>query len=361
MARFPRPALLPLLLAVLGPLVPAVAADTPSLFVDTEPMGARIRIDGLLTADRTPALVRGLSPGRHRIDLWHEGFAEATRTVDTGAQGPVPVVEVDLTPESLVLAFPGVSAVDDGQGGLPAAGRQFRYPDGTYRTGSSDGTARLIPVFGDEGLLTAAGWSLAVTAVAALASAGSDAVLISGHWADHPAFLTGALGAAAVLELPWFLSLSSRKARFLRDEAPATAPLPQTQDPVKALWDQGEEALQSGDLAAAEPFFAQVVRTSPGSRLVPGAWFRLARIHALTGRRDLAAGEYRLVAETYPQAAYHDRARKTLADLEEAAGDPARALEDLAALTPDDGLYDSADLDAQRARLTAALEPAHAP
>jgi len=94
-----------ILVLALGTLAPAIALDAPSLFVDTDPMGARIRVDGVLRPERTPALVRGLSPGHHEVSLWHEGFAEASQTVEVGVKGPVPVVEVDLTPESLVLAY----------------------------------------------------------------------------------------------------------------------------------------------------------------------------------------------------------------------------------------------------------------
>lgn len=347
-------------LLFLGPLALLLGQTAEaSVFVDTEPMGARIEVDGRLVPEATPALLRGLAPGPHTLSLWHEGYALAVRSVTVGP-GPVPVVEVDLPPGSMVLAFPEVPAIADGTGALGTAGRQFRFPEGTYKLAEGGGAARFTPAFADEGLLAVAGWALVLVAGASAVSAASDAYQITTGWADHPSLLTAALAGTAVLELPWYLSLSGRKARFLKDTSPVAGPLAENLDQTQDLWDKGEAALETGDLAEAEPFFSRLVRAHPDSRLVPGAWFRLAKIHSITGRKDLAAGEYRLVAVTYPQAAYYNRARKALADLDEAAGDPVHALENLDALVPDD-LFAQADLDAQRTWLTAAMEASPAP
>ena len=348
------------LLLLLVPLVSwAQAPGDPSVFFDTDPLGSRIFLDGKLLPDRTPALVRGLTAGPHQVSFWHEGFLRSDQKFVV-AGGSVPTVEVALAPDSAVLAFPADGQIIDAQGNHVTAGKQFRYPSGAYQF--SPGTSlQLTPVFPDEGLVTVAGWGLLVLAGAAAASTGSDAYHIYQGWTDHPSEITVALWVSALFELPWYGSLLGRKAKFLRDTAPTITALPQRLDLAQSLFDDGEAALQVGQLDQAEPMLARLVKDFPESRLAPGAWFRLARIHSITGRRDLALGEYKLVAETYPQADTYDRARKALADLYEAGGNPDKALENLDLMVLRDGFFDPADIAAQKVRLAAAQGVPHAP
>jgi len=346
---------------LLGPLtaISAQYGGKPSMFLDTDPMGARIYLDGNLLSARTPTLLRGLTVGLHQLSLWHDGYHQRDLTVDV-VDGKVPDITASLKPESAVLAFPADTHVVDSSGVHDTSGRQFRYPDGRYDLTSGE-TVALKPVFPDEGLLEVAGWAAFLLSTAAAVSIGSDIYHISAGWMDHPSEVSLALTLSTFFELPWYGALVTRKKTFDRAMAPQITPTPEHLDQARDLFDEGDTALQSGDLAKAEPLFARVVKEFPESRRVPGAWFRLARIHLVTGRRELAAGEYRLVADTYPQAAYYDRARKALADLYEAAGDKARAVESLDSLVYNDGFFDPADVAAQKARLQAPPEVPHAP
>ena len=146
----------------------------------------------------------------------------------------------------------------------------------------------------------------------------------------------------------------------MRDAAPQITPAPERLDLARDLFAQGEADLQSGELVSSEALFSRVVKEYPSSRLVPAAWFRLAKLHTITGRRDLALGEYRLVAEIYPQAEFYDKARKILADLNEGAGHPLKALENLDAMVLADGFFDKADIEAQKTRLKSEKETSDA-
>ncbi len=63
------------------------------------------------------------------------------------AAGQVPVVQVDLPPDSVVLAFPENAQVVDAQGSHSTTSQQFRYPTGTYTLTDKAGSVRLAPVF----------------------------------------------------------------------------------------------------------------------------------------------------------------------------------------------------------------------
>jgi hypothetical protein len=330
----------------------AEAPAPASVFIDTNPLGARIQLDGRLLTEETPALLRGLGSGKHTVSLWKDQFGQVTQTFVV-SEGRVAQVDADLPPDSIVLAFPENTQVTDGQESRETKGDQFRYPKGTYTFSLDQETLRLTPIFPDEPLVSLAGWSLAFLAAGATAMTVSDAYHIQTNWTNHPSSLTIGLLSATILDAAWFAALQGRKARFLKETVGTTSPLPSQIDSPQPTFDAGEASLQTGGLAKAEELFTRVVREYPTSQLVPGAWFRLARIHSVTGRRDLALAEYRLVAETYPQAAYYDRARQALANLYEAAGKPADALESLNLMVLNDNFFDKADIEAQKARLSA--------
>jgi hypothetical protein len=345
-------ALIPLLL--LAPCVARAddaptAPGKPSVFIDTEPMGARIVLDGVLLTASTPALLRDLKPGSHTVNLTKDGFSPMARDFTVG--DGVPVVQADLPPDSVLLSFPTNPTLTTPSGDAPTAGQQFRFPSGTYALREDNGKAVFEPVFPEQGTLELAGWSLALVSISSGASLASDAWHINQGWTDHPSLLSAALIFTALMELPWFLSINGSKDRFDKTKAPIVTPLPAPLISADTLFQQGEDALKAGSLDQAVEIFSHFARDFPSSHLTPGAWYRIARIHAVTGRRELALGEYRLVADNFPQAAYHDRARKALADLYEAAGKPQDALAQLDLMVLGDGVFSKDDIDAQRTRL----------
>lgn len=340
--------LIPLLLSSLAL---GFAQVTPaSVFIDSSPLGARIVIDGQLTDDRTPALVRGLAPGKHRLSLWKTGYIAASQDFSVVA-GKVPTVRVSLPPEAVTLAFPIHDQVLSPQGPLSTQARQFQYPTGAYFLSGGDEAARLYPIFEDNGEEESAIWALLFDAGAFIASGAVDYYQYTQGGPPNVSLFTIASGLVTVGEAIWYSALQGKKARFYQQFTPSFQPTSGRLELAGPLFREGEERLSEGDLPGAEATFLRLVRDHPDSRWVPGAWFRLAKIHLVTGRRDLALGEYRLVAEAFPQPDYHDRARQALADLSEARGDPEAALYHLERMVLNDGFFDPAAVEAQKGRL----------
>lgn len=343
------------LLLILVPLAisaeEASAPGRPSAFIDSDPMGARIVLDHQLLAVSTPVLLRDLTPGEHTVSLSKNGFADVDKTFTVGDS--VAVVEAQLPPNSVLLSFPSNAKLTAPGGSFETAAKQFRFASGGYTLRDENGTAVFEPIFPDQGLLDLAGWSLGIVTASAAVSWSSDLWHIRQGWTDHPSVLSAALLMTALFELPWFLSINGSKDRFDKTKIAEVTPLPIPLVPASALFQQGDTAQKVGDLDGAAEAFGRFVRDYPSSQLVPGAWFRLARIHSVTGKRELALGEYRLVAETYPQAAYYDRARQAMADLYEAAGNPKEAAAQLDLMALSGGLFSKDDIEAQKSRLRA--------
>lgn len=342
------------LIVLLVPLGLTVAQPSPaSVFIDSVPLGASIILDGELTAWRTPALLRGLPPGSHRISLWKPGFVQVSQSVSVAAD-KVPVVRENLPPESVVLAFPSQDHLLSGQRLESTADRQFQFPSGAYFLSASDEAARMSPIFDDTALVDASTWFLAISTAAALASGANDYYRAMAWGIDGVSLATISLASSAVGELAWYVALQTRRGRFYQEIAPTVTPQSQRLELASVLYNEGIQALEVGDLEKAEDRLRRVVGSHPDSKWVPASWFRLAKIHSVTGRRHLAMGEYRLVAESFAQPEIHDRARQALADLNEAEGALQQAIDQIDLMVLTDGFFDKEAVAAQRQRLAEA-------
>ncbi len=62
----------------------AEALDLGMLFVDSEPVGAEVSVDGVVRG-RSPVGLAGLEPGEYRVRLAHDGYAGVSRVLAVGA------------------------------------------------------------------------------------------------------------------------------------------------------------------------------------------------------------------------------------------------------------------------------------
>jgi hypothetical protein len=78
------------------------------LLVRSHPAGARVSVDGK-DYGVTPATVRELAAGAHRIKITHEGFAPQERRVVISASRPSQTTTIALVPERPAAAAPAAS------------------------------------------------------------------------------------------------------------------------------------------------------------------------------------------------------------------------------------------------------------
>jgi hypothetical protein len=330
-------------------------------------MAASLRLDDQPRAEKTPVLLRGLKPGHHKVVVYKAGYDAQTLDFEVPAAAPpsgkVVVLNLSLAPDSVVALFPANPMLQVAGSSRSTLGLQFRLPAGRWDLTTQGTTVKAEPVFGDEAMLTVAPWVgvglLSLAAVATVFDAG-------GLFGAAPTFSpsTAVLWTALGGDLAWWWALADRKGRWEREKVPTFEPVAQ-EGAEKAefagpLAARAGEFLQSGDLANAEALFGRLVRDYPEAVEVPGAWFRLARIHNLKGERELARGEYRLVAETLQDPEWYDRAHRALADLAVADGHYDEALYHLHQLAYADGFFDPADIQAQIDELSALAGGTHA-
>ena len=83
------------------------ARDLGTLFVDTEPSGAEVSVDGVARG-RSPVGVAGLKPGEYRVTLGHDGYSGVSRVLAVAA-GRTERLLVSLVPLGAEARSPGVA------------------------------------------------------------------------------------------------------------------------------------------------------------------------------------------------------------------------------------------------------------
>ncbi|NNM67258.1 MAG: PEGA domain-containing protein, partial [Spirochaetales bacterium] len=307
--------------------------------------GALLRVDGRPLKLQTPVLLTDLKPGEHHFELLKAGYRTWSRRLPL-TLGHVVSVPVRLEPDTSTLAFPEDQRLLLGGQSARTENKEFRIPDGSYRVRSVGNTVEFAPVFPDQTLLDATVWSLpVVSTLSILASLGDLSTHDSAGFPFSPTTVTS--WGFVVGDVLWSVALNNSKVRFLNDHQLQIDPLPQARRAAASLFEEGKNALANGRLPQAAEAFAQIVKSYPDAVQTPGAWFYLARLHALEGDRALAKSEFRIDADYLQQANYYDKSCKALADLDQADGELLQAVNRLRSMVFVDPLFTRQEIEAQ--------------
>ena len=314
-------------------------------FLESNPLGATIQWDGHALGRATPSYLSLLKPGRHTVVLTKKGYQSWSRTLDL-EPGKIVVIPVNLDPSTVTLAFPENDQLWQSGQSIPTEGKEFSIPSGPWELKTVQGKVHIDPIFPDQGLLEATAWSIPVLSTLSILATLGDATVNRGQtFPFSPATVTS--WGLTLADIAWAFSLKASKIRFLHASHAIPAPLPQARHVASTLFREGKDFLLAGKLEAAAANFTRLTHDYPDSQQTPGAWFFLARIHAIQGERTLALSEFRLVADVLQQSTYYDKACKAAADLEQASGDDIQALYHLQHMAFLDPLFSRPEIEHQ--------------
>jgi len=303
------------------------AQDTNYLFIVSEPMGAKVSLDGKALDRPSPLLLRDIGPGPHLLRFEKEGwYSQEIKTSLPGTEA----LQVTLVPKEPLVYVDGQDA--SSATASPPADQVIRLPASGATLVPARGGLRVSPIFPRQGLLDGVNFSLplflgltAVLTVREIYSPRDSNFIISPELAAS-ALIGGGL-------LAWNIDLQIRRFRFLADHRPRGASMKSLSLEAKLRFDAANQALLGGDFDAALARFRELIQDYPDATIMPKALFETGRILFIKADIKGAEAAFREVAEDYPLPELHDRARKGLADCLVALGDKEGALEQLGLLT----------------------------
>lgn len=326
---------------------------SPALFLNSNPIGAVVILDGRTIPARTPMLFRGLKPGGHRIEIAKKGYSPYYGKIQAVAGKPT-TVTIDLKPRYIAPVFgPASKVMIDGKRANYAKTR-YRLPPGQYRLASRNGVVSIVPTFPDEQIMRAtdlATGALLTASAILIAESILDANLPGGAPNTSNTGNYTPVWVISGFSLVSDLFLHVQKARYLKAYAANPVPIESSAGDAQHLYEKGQSALASSDLSAAAHYYIRIVRHDSSSLYFPRALYQLGKIHAIEGDDLLATAEFRLILEHYPMADLYDRTCKSLADLNYRAGNYREALSYLDKMVFIDPIYTRKEISAYRAEI----------
>jgi hypothetical protein len=310
-------------------LMPFAQFAEGALFVSSDPMGAKVYLDGVELAGRTPLLLRDVAAGSHRLRIEKEAWMTKEAQVEVPATN---AVDFGLSPVDPALHFEGESAVRvAGQSVDPADG-SFSLKAGALTLQPGRDGIDVTPVFGRQRLLDGIRFALPLFI-------GLTGVLTAREiYAPRksPFVIAPELAASTLIGgglLGWDIALEAERKSFV-EQYRVEARGPESLAIVaKMKFEAAGESLIQGNFESALSQFEAIARDYPDSPIAPRAIFECAGLKYTAGDREGAAEAFRSIVQDYPLVDLYDRSLKGLADCLSAEGDAAGALAQLDLLT----------------------------
>lgn len=316
-----------------------------TLFIDSDPIGATVLLDGKTLPEKTPILLRNVKPGRHSIGIAQPGYAPSSATVEVNP-GKVTVVDRRLSDQSFTPRFNSADTVFIGGVKRSYSGELYKLPAGDYRITKEGTKLSIEPIFPAQQLLditnVTTGILLGASAIGAL-----DELLSSQSPSGGLIALYVSTGFMAITDTLF----NYKKAQFLEGFKVVPVPEKSAVSPAAEQYAAAQQSLALNDLASASEKYTTILEDHPDSSYLPRALYQLAKIHSIEGNDFLASVELRLILSKYPAPDLYDKSCKSLADVYYRLGDYRAAIDELDKMVFIDPLFTRGQIAEYRAAI----------
>jgi len=301
------------------------------LFITSDPIGAEIILNGEPLLETTPALVELKQGQEVSLELVKESYKSASSQFLL--EGTTWVEELTLQAQFITTEFPG-NTPEEGK-------RYYQIPEGDYEIDRGNAEFFLKPVYAKESTISI----LSLLTVPALG--GTTALWFSQNNFEPSPTTIGISTLAVTLFLTNLYYHLDRKGHE-DDFYEAVREVEPQVDISRELFTQADRYLQQGRFLDAEREYLRLLREIPDSPLYPLAYYKLARLHQIMGKRELSRRELNLLLKHYPHPDTYDRTLKSLADLALAEENTEEALGYFDQMLFVDPLFDRQEIDTIR-------------
>ncbi|MBN2048823.1 MAG: PEGA domain-containing protein [Spirochaetales bacterium] len=290
------------------------------LFLNSNPLGAQVLLNGEPVPQTTPVLLRELDAGTYNLEIRKEGYKSETGELQVSEEEPT-IRNVKLEPLFFQVVYPEEEQVVFNGEIIEVSENPLLFQNGQYSFQRKAGTLYIEPVFPKQRAINALNFSIPI--LAGLSSLMTLNTILSpqiegGHTLSPSVIVSWSL--TLTLTVTDLFLLKERKT-FLREYS-----LSETDDSLHSsqaeeLLQRGEYMLSLGNMNEALEFYTTLIEDFPDSPLLPEALYKTAKIHSITGETDLAAGEMRLLLGRYPVPEFYDKTCQNLAVLYFIQGD----------------------------------------
>ncbi|MDC7125062.1 MAG: PEGA domain-containing protein [Spirochaetales bacterium] len=299
--------------------------NTANFFIESNPLHANIIIDGKPVIETTPALIKNLSAGTHKIGLRKEGFSPINFEVEL-KEAETSSVKVELSYGKIVLSISEAEKTIFPSLKNKELSSTILLPEGQYKFTLDDESVKITPTYPKEALLGGVTSLLAVslftTSLCTLIEIGNKGELLL----PHSNFLVISESATVILGMTE-LALIIDKNHTMKNLEVYDTNFSENNREAAALLTEAQEKLAAGRLEESLSKYSEIISNYPDFNSIPEALYRTAKIHLITHNTNLAKSELSIIINNYPTPEVYDKACQTLAVLYFDLGDITKSKE----------------------------------
>lgn len=315
------------------------------LFINSTPGSAEISIDGLQISQKTPALLRNLSTGDHRIILSKPGYIADITSVNL-KDNDVKILSANLEYQFIPLIFPV-------QNDIRINGRNnnddmFLLKNGDYNFNMNPDILNILPIYPGQKLIN--GLNISIPILSVFSGALTVNEIYNSHGSDGSlsTFALSSIGVTAVMIIADIILY------ILRDkynEEKSIPIVPKESDSPNILFSTAEEMVLAGKIDTAMYYLNKIIDNYPNSDIYPNAVYKSAKLQIIEGEIDSAQLLLNILVQDYPLPSFYNSAIKTLSDISRWKEEYQESLESLDLIIYMESGFTREEIDLQRYKI----------
>jgi len=279
-----------------------------AVFINSTPGRAEITINGVPSAQKTPALIRNLSAGNHYIEISKAGFK--TFKMHIHIDDSVKILDPTLEYLYIPLLFPVNNKVQiNGQ----LNNRDILLlKNGNYNFDLDLNMLKITPMYPGQSLINGLNISIPLLSIFSGALTVNEIYNPRNSSGTLSVFTLSSIGLNAGLIIADILLYFNRNKFYNDYSAPVVSV--KSENPG-SLYKTAEEMVSAGKLETALYYLKKIIAQYPDSDIYPNTLYKMAKIEIMSGDLDSAGEHLKLFTRDCPLPELYNSAEKSLSDI----------------------------------------------
>lgn len=290
-----------------------LGAQPVDIFINSDPINAIIVLDGTVYHNKTPALIRAVEPGKHVVELYKNDTYPQKKVIHVSADDSknylFPLESKYVYPAFIPEEEVGITSFDEGKDYTI-----YKIPEGMYKLGKNGNELTIDALYPNENLRTISHFVMPFLFSAFTIINNVNYVQSN----NDENYYNAVLLTTNVLTYGFFSynnHLNEEKKEYVENFKLLEANPAESPKYAEENYQAAEQLLTRGKLQEALILYSRITDNYSDTFYFPYAYYRIAKIHFLTGNDEFALLEFELLVDIYQVNDLYDKSVKGIIDI----------------------------------------------
>ncbi len=316
-----------------------------ALFINSTPSRAEIVIDDSNVVQKTPALLRNLSPGTHIIELSVSGYKTVHVDLEL-KKDEILIIDPTLEYQYIPMIFPTYNDIRINEESNNR--NMLLLEDGTYSFNMNPGQISVTPIYPGQRIINGLNISIPILTAFSGVLTVNEIYNPGNTDGNLSVFTISSFGISAALIVTDIILYFLRNRFYKNYSAPEVSI--ESEYPEE-LFETAEEMFAAGKLDTSLYYLNKILNRFPFSDIYPDTLYKAARIKIIKGENDSAELMLKTLIQEYPLPDFYNFALKSLADIYYQNGKYRESLDQLDLIIFMEAGFSREEIDLQRYKI----------